>query len=66
MRTTAQAPAYQPPPPAYQMKPKEEMKTMAMAGTGIINSQIPAAKPYYAPAQATLGVSPTKADQYNS
>lgn len=49
------------------MKPKEEMKTMAMAGTGIINSQIPAAtKPYYAPAQATLGVSPTKADQYNS
>jgi len=22
----------------YQQKPKEEMKTMAMAGTGIINS----------------------------
>lgn len=32
----------------HQAKPKEEMKTMAMAGTGIMNSQIHAqGKAYY-------------------
>lgn len=58
-------------PPGYKPAQKEEIKTMAMAGTGIINGQIPTgtqSKPYYAGAGATMGanVGSTAIGQYEA
>ena len=55
----------------YKPAQKEEIKTIAMAGTGIINGQIPSgtqSKPYYAGAGATMGtnVGSTAIGQYDA